>query len=287
MTDTTYRNAIASGARQRFVVLLLTLMGVVVGDSFAGVSDLRLRTVLYSADEVYRLPARVGYEIELEFQQGEIFLGLGSGDTEGLSFKAEGNHLFIKPKALNVHTNVTVLTDRRVYRFDYVTLAPDSTVDQIDTLYALRFLYPKSGAMRPEYKTPGADSSALVEQLLQKPTANAARNFDYWYCGAPQLKPVSTWDDGVQTHFQFGAHAELPALFVKNEDGTESLINFNIVDDELVVHRIARRFLLRRGKLLGCVLNKSFIGSGERLSTKTLSPRVERRLRDASNEAGP
>ena len=93
---------------------LLVLMGLVAGNSIAGSADPRLRTVLYSPDEVYRLPARVGYEIELEFEQGEVFLGLGAGDTEGLSFKAHGNHLFLKPKALNVHTNVTVAIVRSI-----------------------------------------------------------------------------------------------------------------------------------------------------------------------------
>lgn len=265
---------------------LLILTGLLVtAQSLAGGTDPRLRTVLYSADEVYRLPARVGYAIELEFQQGEVFLGLGAGDTEGLNFKAEANHLFIKPRAANVHTNVTVLTNRRSYRFDYMTLPPDTTIDQVDTVYALRFLYtdPATITAQPENRS----LQKPLESLMQDSTARPERNIDYWYCGAPQLKPISSWDDGVHTHLQFAANAELPAVFVINEDGTESLVNFNIIDDELVIHRVAHRFLLRRGKLKGCVLNRSFSGSGESLPSKTISSRVERRLRGTSNDADP
>lgn len=274
--------------RHDYLAWLLILLGTwVAAQSVAGGTDPRLRAVLYSPDEVYRLPARVGYEIELEFQQGEVFVGLGAGDTEGLAFKAEANHLFIKPRAANVHTNITVLTDRRIYRFDYMTLAPDTTMDQIDTLYALRFLYADPVTTTSTPPNHATNSALSVEDLMQKSTARTKRNIDYWYCGAPLLRPISTWDDGVHTHLRFAANAELPAIFVINEDGTESLVNFNIDNDELVVHRIARRFLLRRGKLVGCVLNKGFNGGGDALSSKTISPRVERKVRGMSNEAGP
>ena len=288
MSEKIQGNAAKCSRGRLDLVRQLIVLGIwVTGQSLAGDSDPRLRTVLYNPDEVYRLPARIGYEIELEFQHGERFLGLGAGDVEGLTFKAAANYLFIKPKAANVHTNVTVLTDRRVYRFDYMTLAPDSTIDQIDTVYALRFLYADAPTNASTAANQVPSSAPSVEHLLLQSDTGEGRNFNYWYCGARELKPISTWDDGVHTHLRFGAHAELPAVFVRNEDGSESLVNLNIENDELVVQRVARRFLLRRGKLLGCVLNRSFSGGGDTLSSKTVSPHVERKLRGMSNEAGP
>ena len=65
----------------------------------------------------------VGYQIDLEFESGETFVGLGAGDMEGLSFVGQENHLFLKPKAPKVATNLTVLTTRRHYHFDYVATA--------------------------------------------------------------------------------------------------------------------------------------------------------------------
>jgi len=283
-----FGDAIDGWVKRHCLIWLLSLIGAwVTGLTLAGGADPRLRTVLYSPDEIYRLPARVGYEIELEFEQGEVFLGLGAGDAEGLTFKAAANHLFIKPRAASVHTNMTVLTDRRIYRFDYMTLAPDATIDQIDTVYALRFLYADPLTITAKSANRTVGSPTPEERILQETTDRSERNVNYWYCGAPQLKPVSTWDDGVHTHLQFGARSELPAVFVINEDGTESLVNFNIVDDELVVHRVARRLLLRRGSLLGCVLNRSFTGGGDSLPSKTISPRVERKLRNTGHEVRP
>ena len=90
----------------------------------------------------------------------------------------------------------------------------------------------------------------------------------------------AAFDDGVQTRLTFAPKRELPALFVRNDDGSESLLNFNIEGDEVVVHWVARRFVLRRGKLTGCIVNKGFAGSGERLKSGTIAPGVDRELKD-------
>ena len=102
---------------------------------------------------------------------------------------------------------------------------------------------------------------------------------DYWYCGNPLLEPVAVSDDGVHTRLRFGPSAELPAIFVRSDDGTESLLNYSMEGRDMVIHRLARHFILRRGKLVGCVTNKGFIGSGERLESGTVSPQVHRQTR--------
>ena len=82
-------------------------------------ADTRIRVAAYSGDRIYRLVGYVGYQIDLEFETDESFVGLGAGDIEGVAFAAQGNHLFLKPKASKVSTNLTVLTNRREYQFDY------------------------------------------------------------------------------------------------------------------------------------------------------------------------
>src|ERR1700680_4654197 len=82
-------------------------------------TDSRIRTVVYQTDEVYRLQGFVGYQIQLVFAPDEAFVGLAAGDIEAPSFVAQGNSLFLKPKAPTRGTNVTVVTSRRRYQFDY------------------------------------------------------------------------------------------------------------------------------------------------------------------------
>lgn len=245
-------------------------------DRSAPGADTRLRSVVYSGDEVYRLRGYAGYQIDLEFEPGESFVGLGAGDVEALAFVAQANHLFIKPKAINVRTNLTVLTTRRSYHFDYTAAAAQPDPDHLDVTYVLRFLYPKSMSPEPA-PAPSADSA-----LAQAP-ATRVRHADYWYCGRATLQPLAAWDDGVHTHLQFNPRVELPALFVRNDDGSESLVNFNVEHGEVVIHRIARQFMVRRGKLTGCIVNKDFAGSGEALSSGTVAPEVERATREADD----
>jgi len=49
----------------------------------------------------------------------------------------------------------------------------------------------------------------------------------------------------------------------------------------VLIHRVAARFILRRGRLTGCIVNKGYEGSGDRLKSGTLSPDVTRERKDA------
>jgi type IV secretion system protein VirB9 len=239
-----------------------------------GVIDARVRTTEFRPDEVYRLHGFAGYQIDLEFQEGEHFVGLGAGDIEALSFVGESNHLFLKPRAAKVATNLTVLTNRREYRFDYTSLATRPAGDDPDVVYALRFTYPPD--LRQEAS---AAEAAQLEAGLRDAALERPQNIDYWYCGSPSLKPTQASDDGVHTRLRFAAQAELPAVFVRNEDGSESLLNFSMDGGDVVIHRVARRFILRRGRLTGCVVNQGFVGGGLRLDSGTIAPRIERTTR--------
>ena len=232
--------------------------------------DARIRLLVYAVDEVYRLKGYVGYQIDLEFEPGEAFVGLGSGDVDSLTFAAQDNHLFLKPRARGADTNLTVLTTRRTYHFDYSSSErrPDPAFG--DVIYVLRFIYPPQSA---------GPAAIAVEHQLATGTDTRPHNFSYGYRGTPQLKPLSVWDDGVQTHLSFDPHEELPAIFLRNDDGSESLLNFTVDTGNLIVHRVAREFTVRRGALQGCILNQNYSGSGQRLDSGTVAPAVERTTR--------
>jgi len=239
-----------------------------------GPLDSRVRVAVFDKNEVYRLYGFVGYQIDIEFEEGETFVGLGAGDLDALSFVGQGNHLFLKPKAARVATNLTILTSRRRYEFDYTALAQRPDAASIEVIYALRFTYPEDPA-----RAAGADAAERVDRSLDASSTERAVNLDYWYCGHPGLKPVAASDDGVHTRLRFAAEAELPAIFLRNDDGTESLLNFSIDAGDVIIHRVARRFIVRRGKLTGCVVNRGFRGGGLRLESGTVAPDVERMTR--------
>jgi type IV secretion system protein VirB9 len=236
-------------------------------------ADSRLRTMSYDADRIYHLRGYVGYQIDLEFESGEAFVGLGAGDVEGLTFAAQDNHLFIKPKAAKVRTNLTVLTTRRSYHFEYeVASAAGPQTAEPELIYTLRFAYPPP-------PPPATVAEASAEHELGRTDAAAPVNRDYWYCGSATLLPLAAFDDGIHTHLRFNPRGELPALFVRNDDGSESLLNFSVQQGEVVIHRVARQFVVRRGRLRGCIVNKSFDGTGHELQSGTVTSEIERATR--------
>jgi type IV secretion system protein VirB9 len=233
-----------------------------------GLIDSRIRTAAYRDEEVYSLQGFVGYGIELIFEEGEQFVGQAGGDLDAITFGAHENHVILKPRAANVGTNFVVYTNRRAYRFDYTVAdrRPDRRSDEV--IYAVRFIYPPPLA--------GSTPAEQVESDLAVAKEIRPRNIDYWFCGHAAVKPVAASDDRVHTRLTFGSKTELPAIFVRGEDGTESLLNFSVDDGDIVIHRVAREFVVRRGRLRGCIVNKGFVGTGERLESGTVAPTVQR-----------
>lgn len=233
-----------------------------------GSTDVRIRAVPYAADQVYRLYGYVGYAIHIQLEEGEEYIGLGAGDVEAITVDVSGSNVFLKPRALVVHTNLTLLTTRRGYHFDYSadSAAPNPAVD--DVIYSLRFTYETGGVARRQNVASGQDQSL-------------SRNENYWYCGHPTLKPEAAFDDGVHTHIRFSPKGEVPAFFVRNEDASESLLNFSVdaSTGDVVIHRLAPTFVLRRGKIAGCIVNRGYTGSGERLPSGAVAPSVTREIR--------
>jgi type IV secretion system protein VirB9 len=256
-----------------FMVLSFTSIGraSTAAEVAAGPTDHRIRTMLYASTEVYRLRGWVGYHVDLEFERGESFVMLGGGDLDALVYGAYANHLILKPRAEVIHTNLTVFTTRRTYLIDYMvsTGVPEPT--SADLVYSLRFTYPTFA---------GQATGDRVTVDLKEAPGNRTQNIDYWFCGHADLQPVAVTDDGVHTRLRFAPSAEMPAIFVKSDDGTESLLNYSIDEGDVVIHRLARHFILRRGKLVGCIVNKGYGGAGERLESGTVSPTVRRGVKE-------
>jgi type IV secretion system protein VirB9 len=262
------------GSLRAFVGILAI---VAFANSFAeivpprGASDARVRVVQFSSDEVYRLHGFVGYAIHIQLEEGEEYIGLGAGDAEGITVDVSQNNVFVKPRAVLVRTNFTLLTNRRRYHFDYSVGGAAPNPSTSDAIYSLRFVYPPVSHAAPRVSSTSADAKGRD------------RNTNYWYCGHASLRPVSAFDDGVHTRIRFSKRGELPAIFVRNEDASESLLNFSIeaATGEIVIHRLAAAFLLRRGRTVGCIVNRSYAGSGERLPSGAAVPEVTREVRGA------
>jgi type IV secretion system protein VirB9 len=259
------------------LTLVLGINAKIHADSvpMRGSADSRIRTVLYSPDEVVRLYGFVGYHLDLEFASDESFLGLSAGDPEAVTYSAHENVLTLRPKAVSSQMNLTVSTNKRRYYFEYTIAAHPSSRFADEVMYAVRFMYPENPSLK-ESLTP----EQRVARDLALAQRNKPHNVDYWFCGDTTIKPIAASDDGVHTRLTFAPKAELPAIFVNNDDASESLLNFNMDEGDVVIHRVAARFIVRRGRLTGCIVNKHFVGGGERLDSGTIAPEVTRERKE-------
>jgi type IV secretion system protein VirB9 len=251
-------------------VALWILAGVAFADP---PSDPRLRVIDYRPTLVLPLTAFVGYHVHFEFAPDEYFVSLGAGDTSSLDVGAEGNHLLLKPKQPNAGTNLTILTNRRAYFVDYRALGRPPRADE--AVYSIAFRYADAGS-----PTVGASTnSPSVEVMLGG--VRPEQNRDYWYCGSPSLRPIAAVDDGLQLRLTFAPHAELPAVFAAEPDGEESLVNTHVEDDSIVVHRLTERVVLRRGREVGCVVDRSTRQRERRAASGTIDEGIDRAVRVA------
>src|SRR5450631_2656962 len=113
-----------------------------------GLVDSRVRVVAYDPEQVIKLRGFVGYQIHFQFAEGETFVNLAAGDNKALDVGYEANHLVLKPLAERVSTNITVITTRRVYQFDYSASSERPDPDREDVIYSLRFIYPQDEARK-------------------------------------------------------------------------------------------------------------------------------------------
>ena len=105
-------------------------------------TDSRIKTYVYSPNEVYLLVLHFGFQSSIEFGKNEAIETITLGDSYAWKITPLGNRLFIKPMERDIRTNMTIITNRQTYQFDIVAKELESG-DEKDLVYVMRFQYPK------------------------------------------------------------------------------------------------------------------------------------------------
>ena len=210
--------------------------------------DPRLRVMLYDPLQVVALRGVLGYQTMIEFDPAEHIENVAIGDALGWQVipNRKANLLFLKPMARAPLTNLTVVTNMRRYTFELSTTRNPRGMGDRGVIYDLRFEYP--APVVPVVTTP--------QPPPPKPPQDV--NHDYSYEGSALNLPLRVFDDGHSTYFRFADDASYPAIFAVEADKTEAVVNFRTLDGYLVVDRLARGFVLRRGKVETRLFNDDF-----------------------------
>lgn len=214
----------------------------------AAQQDPRLVDRLYDPTEVVRIEGRVNVQATIRFGEGELIQNVAIGDSQKwqVTPSRSANLLFVKPLAERATTNMTVVTDRNVYLFDLI-----SSPGHRNPLYVLNFTYPVEVLSEEE--------AELAERELANATEMAAANDDLavidpatlnfaWAGeGVSALLPAQIYDNGDATFLEWPTGLPVPAILVKDEQGTEGPVNFAVRGDVIVIDLVPGEIILRSG----------------------------------------
>jgi type IV secretion system protein VirB9 len=261
-------------------VSLLLAAGPAIAESLpsAGRYDGRMKQVAYNRSDVVKVIGHYGYSTDIEFAMGESVQNIAIGDSLAWEVAPAGNHLFVKPREDDAVTNMTVVTNKRVYQFALDARHGSGSKDR-SMYFQVRFSFPDEDAARAKAELDArvAKSEAIRMQSALKIT-NLPTNWNYYACGTRTVRPTEVYDDGRFTFMRFPGAQEIPAIFTINADGSESIVNGAMSGDQYVVQITARRFVLRHGKSVACIENRSYDPYGVSTPTGTTSPDVKRAL---------
>ncbi|EGX9545927.1 P-type conjugative transfer protein VirB9 [Salmonella enterica] len=259
---------------------VLLALGLMSSSAFAleipkgGVYDKRVKFISYNTEQVTKLIGHYGYSTDIQFAPGENVTNIAMGDPDAWDVAPVANHIFIKPTGDNASTNMTVLTDRRVYTFDLS--ANNKTTG--DMYFQVNFRYPQDEAA----KRIAEDDARRLKQRLNEKTPNAWTNWNYWVFGSRAISPIRVWDDGRFTYLKFSGNASIPAVYIKHADGSESLVNPAMDSehtDTMIIEKVAAKFTLRKGQYVVNLFNESYNPNGLINTNGTTSPGVKRVIR--------
>ncbi|MBI1198931.1 MAG: conjugal transfer protein [Phenylobacterium sp.] len=253
------------------------------GSPKAGPSDPRIKVVDYDPWAVVRITGVFRTATQVLFGADEAIQHVAVGDATGWDVAAEGNILFVKPKAPRAPTNLLVTTSRpggaRHYTFELATRAGSSARGTSDTVFGLRFRYPADEAARAVAALTAEQAAIerkVLELKLERAVIEGRRNLAYAVQGSTALQPSEISDNGRFTVMRFPGNQPVPALYEVATAGTESLVPLDVRGEFVVVHVVARELRLRRGREVLCIYNEAFDPHGSRPGTGTAADDVER-----------
>lgn len=236
-------------------------LGLLACSSALHAEDPRLMQRLYDPGAVVRIEGRPSVQATIRFGDDELVENVAIGDSNAwqVTPNKRANLLFVKPLAVHAVTNMTVVTNRHTYFFDLVA-SPKAT----SPLYELAFTYPQEVKPAPGAKADAnADASAAAPNAVELAAATdpstvvdpASLNFAWAGSGQKKLLPSRIYDDGESTYLSWPAGTPVPAILIKNEQGTEGPVNFAVRGDVIVIDLVPKEIVLRSGRDLATIAN--------------------------------
>ncbi len=264
--------------------------------------DSRVQQVIYNPQNVTVVNTKAGFMTTLVFDDDEAVISAKPGFEEAWEAKPDANRVYIRPVALTQgapgedgntaqvvippngrdwHTNLFVVTSKRVYNVE-LNIIDDKSAQQ--PAFQVSYRYPgearhkanRESAARQREWTQKQEQARVQKSLV---AAQVPRNWDYWMRGnASSIAPDFAYDDGRFTFLGFSPQKDIPSVF-RYLDGKEQVVNSSVQKKGnftvLVIQETATHLVLRSGNAVIGLENRGF-GKVQAADGSTVSPQVER-----------
>lgn len=246
---------------KKLLVTTLSLLVLLSTQSYARqipkglATDSRIKVIEYDPDNVVEVNTTFGYATTIVLAKGEyITLDGGIGKKAGWDIvsKPKTRFIVVKPKLANSTTNLNFSTNKgRIYSFMF---RPTSNTHR--TTYQVRFTYPDF-----RFGSPFA-SRASTYNVISNFGNPLELNNDYSFVGDTTIAPIQAQDNGTFTLLKFPKGTPVPAILaVDLKTKRESLVNFRMQGEFVVVEGVYPQYTLRYGAHVTCLFNDKAIGS--------------------------
>ncbi len=264
-------------------LMLLAVPAVALEVPRGADQDNRVRFVNYQPYNITRIVGTLRSSVQVEFAPDEEIAHVALGNTVAWEVAPAGHILFLKPRENQPLTNISVVTTRRdgskrSYQME-LTVRDGSISAGENTYFYVKYRSPADEAERRRLEAEAKARAALAgfaDEVLSIHEQYGPRNWKYSAQGSVEIEPQAVYDNGKVTTFAFTGNQEMPAIYIENSDGTESLVPKTVQGGLVLVHAISRKFILRRGSDTLCIFNEAYSPVGVNPGTNTTSPSVER-----------
>lgn len=233
--------------------------------------DSRIQHMSYNQDNVTKINAKIGFITTVIFADDEIVEKAVTGFDLGWKIIIYNNKLFITPTPVEQaslddgeqpleltkfapipaewRTNLFVSTNKRSYSLDLNLVEANNNF-----AYIVNYSYPEQDKDRQEQQY--IATKLKVGQHL--------RNCDFFVKtgkNSDNIVPDFVYDDGAMTYLGFSTIKNFPSAFLLNET-KEQTVNYSVQQQGefkiLVIHHLSEKLILRYGKQVVGILNKSY-----------------------------
>ncbi len=209
--------------------------------------DNRLVQYVFDANDTFTVMTRPQSATHIQLAPDESLQHVVLGDTVQWIVAKLSSHLFVKPLKPDIFTSATILTDKRVYQLTFRAGPLNGPWFQ-----RVSWAYPGDEMLQTidaeKQRTAAAAAKAEAKEAGASSPSPENLNWGYSIAGEASFRPVAVFDDGKSTYLRFASsQAQHPAIFLRDADGTLTLVNYSTRGDLVVLHRIARELLLKIG----------------------------------------